>query len=62
MCPKCAGSTRVVETRQSPDVIHRRRRCLDDECKTTFFTDETVVKAFPKAMRQESLERLMGAK
>ena len=40
-CPRCNGSTRVVETFNDVEEMHRRRKCND--CSHAFLTCESEV-------------------
>lgn len=42
MCPNCTGSTRVRNGRPLHGVHGRYRKC--DECGTTFYTEESVMR------------------
>lgn len=43
ICPKCSGSTVVVDSVRDDESVYRRRKCLD--CGSVFFSIEVIQNA-----------------
>ena len=61
-CPFCGGTeSRVKDSRDVGDAIHRRRECLNEHCKGRFSTYERVEKSvlmvIKRDQRREAFDR-----
>lgn len=41
LCPECQSASRVIDSRNKPEYLYRRRECL--ECGERFTTHETLI-------------------
>jgi transcriptional repressor NrdR len=51
-CPVCGGQTRITDSRAQPDVVRRRRECL--ECGYRFTTKELEVDVLERLTDRKS--------
>jgi transcriptional repressor NrdR len=59
-CPNCAGTSKVLETRQVPSGLRRRREC--HQCRTRFTTVEAVDRDLLVRKRDGRVEPFNSAK
>jgi transcriptional repressor NrdR len=61
-CPFCGGTeSRVKDSRDVGDAIHRRRECMNEQCRGRFSTyervEKSVLKVIKRDQRREAFDR-----
>lgn len=52
-CPECNGDTRVLETRDAPAYVRRRRVCRNSRCGSKVTTVEVVLRGTTHSTRTD---------
>lgn len=56
LCPMCEGKTVVIDSQAKPDLVKRRRKCI--ECNFRFNTEEVDADYFKKIERKQRNDEL----